>query len=129
MLTTVKFPGHFQRYQIYRVPEIIGRNFSTRFYDNICQSSTVKKIHKEYNIKYPFIHEDDVSQIIRQNLIRFEGVSNIKPYTHYSLNDLIDNEVVYSDPQVRKINYKYSHNFDNFIITNPQKALKERTYV
>lgn len=114
---------NFRTYQIYRFPEIIGRGFSTKFYDNIYASKDIQTIYKEYNIKYPFIHEDDVLQILRNSLIRFEGVCNIQPYGYYQIQDLLNTKVEYTYNKQVKIQYNPSDQFKTFIRRNPKDAI------
>lgn len=114
---------HFRNYFIYRFPEIIGSGFSTQFYDKICASKDLDKIYMEFNIKYPFIHEDDVSQILRNSLIRYEGVCDIQPYDYYQIQDLIDNTVIYTDSKPRIIQYRPSQKFKSLVKKDPRLAV------
>ena len=104
----VDIRNHFKQYTIYRFPEIIGEFFSTKFYDCIKAKDEIDTMYKENNIEYPFIHEDDVSSILRSSLIRTEGVISVRPYNFFSLDDLLpNNRIIYSDPLTKRVRYKY----------------------
>lgn len=115
---------YFRNYAIYRFPEIIGNGFSTKFYDEIYAQQDLDKIYMEFNIKYPFIHEDDVLQILRYGLIRYEGVFDIQPYSYYQIQDLVDNTVVYTNNKPVKIQYRPSQEFKSFIRKDPRLAVQ-----
>lgn len=121
---------NFNKWVIYRLPEIACKEFNSNVIFNNLQKSMLEINNFTYseNISYPFIHKSDAIDIIRGTFVKGNGLYKIPPAKYYSLHSFFNGKINI-EYSIVKNPYKLKCDFDNkrfsrYIKTDPVISIR-----